>query len=147
MLHLWHGSTRFTTALRPGSTQDGGLHVGTREQASMRNSAVLYLVHASPNRIRRCRDRGGDWESRIRDARARGFDAIRYLNRYEGVPATRIEQLAEAGQLADLDGLTDKEFARLVPEARDSYILLREDVFEIRHIELRKIGVSPWAAA
>ena len=93
----------------------------------MRNRAFLHEVEAGVSRIRRCRDLGGDWAGRVRNARSDGFDAIVYLNRYEGVSSATIERLALTGRLTGLDALSDAEFRRLVPEAADSLLLLRPE--------------------
>lgn len=123
ILKLWHGSSRKILAFDPAKTRDKGVHLGTEAQARMRNPAVLHEVEVAVDRIRRCRDRGGDWEQRIRDARHSGFSAIVYLNRYEGLSHEVIERLHNSGRLKDLDTLSDAAFRKIVPEAEDSYIL------------------------
>ncbi|MCE6959576.1 hypothetical protein LAZ40_10965 [Cereibacter sphaeroides] len=134
---LWHGSLQRIERLDPASTHDGGVHLGTLEQARMRNSAFLHEVEVTLGRCRRSRDRGGDWKGRIMAARAAGFDAIVYLNRYEGLATEVIERLQAQGLLGRLDGLSDAAFRRHVPEARDSYILLRPDHLRILSIRTR----------
>ncbi|WP_154667729.1 hypothetical protein [Leisingera caerulea] len=130
-LILWHGSKEPICSFRPEKTVDRGFHCGSREQAEMRNAAVLHKVELGISNVRRSRDRGGDWARRIADARRRGFSAIVYLNRWEGIPAERIEQLSRTGQLDQLDRLGDRAFKRLVPEAQDSYIALSPDTVRI----------------
>lgn len=121
---LWHGAPVRIEAFDPRVTVDGGLHFGTRAQAEMRNRAFLHEVEVDIGRLRRSRDRGGDWAGRIRSARAAGFDAIVYLNRYEGLSSEVIERLAASGDLGRLDALSDAEFRKRVPEAEESLILL-----------------------
>lgn len=89
----------------------------------MRNSRWIYeaRLDVDPLRIRRSRDRGGDWKRRVAEAKGKGYEAIVYLNRYEGVPLERIEEASRDG--VDLDRLTDREFRKRVPEARDSWII------------------------
>jgi hypothetical protein len=102
--HLfWHGSKTLSLTLDPAKTLDGGLHLGSLEQASMRNHQVLYEVATKDLKTRRCKDEGGNWKNRIREAKSRGFEAIFYLNRYEGVSAARIEALSASGDLDKLD--------------------------------------------
>jgi hypothetical protein len=120
---LWHGSSGWAGSPDPSSTVDGGLHAGTFAQASMRSRAQMVALRLDVSRVRRCRDRGGGWRDRISDARSRGFDAIVYLNRYEGLGADRIDDLARRGLLPGLDSLDDAAFRRLVPEAGDSWIV------------------------
>lgn len=123
-LILWHGSTRALDRFDARSGPDGALHLGTRAQAEMRNRAFLHEVEVEVRRLRRSRDPGGDWSGRVRAARAAGFDAILYLNRFEGLGVEVIGRLAAAGRLSGLDEMPDAAFRRLVPEAEDSLILL-----------------------
>jgi hypothetical protein len=122
-LILWHGSDRPLERFTDGGP-DKALHLGTRAQAEMRNGSYLHEVEVEVNRTRRSRDPGGDWSGRIRAARAAGVEAILYLNRYEGIGADTIEKLALSGELSGLDRLTDRAFRALVPEGRDSLVLL-----------------------
>lgn len=122
-LRLWHGSSQRIEAFDPSKTIDGGFHLGSEDQARMRNPAWLHEVEVEVERIRRSRDEGGNWRARVERARADGFQAIVYLNRYEGMTSDIIERLQAAGQLSRLDDLTDKAFKKLVPEARDSLIV------------------------
>ncbi|AWE88943.1 hypothetical protein CSC28_7041 (plasmid) [Pseudomonas paraeruginosa] len=55
------------------------------------------------------------------------MDAIVYLNRYEGLTTEVIERLSASGDLSRLDDMTDAQFRKVVPEARDSYIVFRQD--------------------
>ncbi len=129
---LYHGSREVITKVDFSRSVDGGFHCGDMEQARMRNGRVLHRVAARLERLQRARDTGGNWAACIRKARDRGYDAIVYLNRYEGITAERIETLMASGDLHRLDGLSDAQFRRLVPEARDSYILLAPDtIFKV----------------
>ena len=121
---LWHGSRRRIGSIDLSRTVDGGLHLGTEAQARMRNSAFLHEIEIEVTRLRRSRDTGGNWAGRIQTARKDGCHAIIYLNRYEGIPADRIEDLHRQGLLSRIDTLSDAAFRKLVPEARDSLILL-----------------------
>jgi hypothetical protein len=142
VLRLWHGSAVEIERFDPSATRDRGSHFGTREQAAMRNPAVLHAVEIEVDRVRRCRDRG-DFASAIRSARAAGFDGLVYLNRYEGMTTERITALSDAGQLAGLDGLTDAQFRRLVPEARDSFIALDPDRIRVLDVIHRARQAAP----
>ena len=77
---------------------------------------------------------GRSWRSQIASARSAGHDGIVYLNRYEGIPPSAFERARAAlsrrqgsnrATVEELLGrLSDVEFKRLIPEARDSYIAL-----------------------
>lgn len=104
-------------------TKDKCFHFGTPEQANDRvsgdgkNIVPVYLSIENP---RRSKDMGGDWKKKIASAKSAGFDGIVYLNRYEGIGRETVERAFAEG--LDLDKLSDKDFKRYAPEARDSYI-------------------------
>lgn len=137
-LILWHGSDRPVDRFTEEGP-DRALHLGTRAQAEMRNRAFLHEVEVEVGRVRRSRDPGGDWSGRIRAARADRADAIVYLNRYEGVRVGTIERLALSGRLSGLDRLPDAAFRKLVPEAEDSWVLLRPEQAKILRIIAQKV--------
>jgi hypothetical protein len=139
LLRLWHGAPVRIAAFDASLTVDGGLHLGTRAQAAMRNAAFLHEVEVEVARIRRSHDRGGDWAGRIRAARAEGCDAIVYLNRYEGLDVSVIERLAASANLEGLDDVPDAVFRKIVPEARDSLILLRPERARILRVIARAV--------
>lgn len=134
VLRLWHGSSAPIDVFDVDASRDGGIHLGSRRQAQMRNSAVLHEVEIEIGWARRSKDRGGDWKNRIQAAKSSGVSAIVYLNRYEGLTADVIERLAAGGDLAKLDSLSDAEFRKLVPEAEDSYI-----IFDPRRIRILQV--------
>ena len=124
-LLLAHGTKDEFTAFDKARTVDGAFHFGTPEQAGMRVSGegkALVPVYLSIQNARRSRDMGGNWRAKIASARSAGFDGIRYLNRYEGIPTERLTALAASRQLDRLDRMTDAEFRKAVPEAQDSFI-------------------------
>src|SRR3546814_5356719 len=103
-----------------------------RVSGAGKNIMPVYLSIQNP---RRSKDTGGKWASKIKAAKAAGHDGIVYLNRYEGIPADAfqraVEQIArDRGGNPDfvrLDTLSDEQFRRYVPEARDSYIAFRPE--------------------
>ncbi len=121
---LYHGTRAAFDSLDLAMTVDGGLHVGSEEQARMRagTSGRLLAVSLEAFNTRRSRDTGGNWKAKVQQARAAGFQAIVYLNRYEGIPLERFQALAQAG--IDPDRLSDAQFRKQVPEAKDSWIVL-----------------------
>lgn len=124
---FYHATRAQFETLSTKATVDGGIHFGTQAQAQMRGGAKGRLIAARLDiaHPRRSRDVGGAWRGKIRAARAVGFDAIVYLNRYEGVPLERIQAASDAG--VNLDALTDVQFRRWVPEATDSWIVFSAD--------------------
>lgn len=96
----------------------GGLHIGTQAQARMRGRVLTALRIDGPLRLRTSRDEGGNWARRAKAARSAGYDAIQYLNRYEGIDLP-------TGNLDELDRLTDAAFRRRVPQADTTLIILR----------------------
>lgn len=124
-MYLWHGSKKQIEDFNSGSkTGRRELHLGTIEQASMRNPQYLYLFEVDPGRVRRVRDNGEVGGRVCNRARSDGFDCVTYLNRYEGITNERLSILAENGMIDRLDNMTDAKFRKYVPEAEDSYAIL-----------------------
>lgn len=120
-IELWHGSDRPLREIHPGS--DGGIHLGTREQAMMRNSAFLHRISVEmPGKMARSKDTGGGWAKKISQARASGHEVIRYLNRWEGIPHDWHMRTKK-----DPDDMTDAEFRKTFPEMTDSYIMTGDE--------------------
>lgn len=130
---LYHGSHVGVDKLDCRKTVDGGLHFGTLEQAQMRNSRRLFHAHLDVTKARRSRDTGGNWKKKIAQAKAAGYDAIVYLNRYEGISQECFQQLRENG--VDLEKITDTQFRKLVPQAQDSYIVFSPEQVRVVYIE------------
>jgi len=134
-LMVVHGSNHVIDQFDPTKTLDGGVHFGTVDQANMRsagNGKNLIPVYLNIVNPRRCKDGGSDWKKKIQSAKKAGYDGIVYLNRYEGITTERINQLSASGMLNKLDSLSDKEFKKYVPEARDSYVAFEK--MQIRSI-------------
>lgn len=108
------------------------LHVGTMEQANMRavglDANVLPLiVDVQPHLVKRLRDTGSWDERKLRALQRKGWQAVVYLNRFEGIPLEEFE--AARAAVGDIDRLSDAQFRRLLPSARDSLI-----VFDPAHV-------------
>lgn len=141
---LYHGTRATFTDLDLSQTVDGGVHFGTEAQARMRagRSGRLLAAELDVFQVRRSQDTGGEWKAKIRQAKAAGFNALVYLNRYEGIPLERFEALAAQG--LDPDRLSDAEFRRAIPEAQDSWIVF--DLAFVRRLPLHDLGpVTPRA--
>lgn len=138
---LWHGTSTNFQDIDPARISREGIHVGTREQAEMRARGVLLEVKVDLGRSKRCRDAGGGWKRRISAARSAGYDSIRYLNRWEGIPGERIEALVASGDLSRLDSLSDAAFQKLVPEAQESFIILHGN--DIRLLSRLDLASAP----
>lgn len=139
---LFHGTKAIFTDFDPTKTRDGGIHFGTQAQAQMRagKSAQLLAVYLRVTKPRRSRDMGGNWQAKIKSARAAGHDGIVYLNRYEGIPREAFERLQALG--LDPDKLSDAAFRKLVPEASDSWIVWQPEQI-LRLEDLRpETGIS-----
>lgn len=123
-LRLYHGTRTKITEFDNAKTVDGGFHFGTIDQAKMRTHGAekrVIEVEIDTRRPRRMFDAGGNWKQKIEDVKRAGFDAIVYLNRYEGVPFEAVERAL--AKKIDLDAISDADFRRFVPEARDSWIV------------------------
>jgi predicted RNA methylase len=122
-LLVYHGSKSQIDRFDASKTIDGGLHFGSKSQASMRSSKILHPAYLYAENIRRSKDTGSDWKAKIASAKAAGYDGIVYLNRYEGVSKETVFRLHSQGLSEKLDRMSDAEFRRAVPEAEDSYIV------------------------
>lgn len=132
LMKVFHGTGVDFEKFDSARTIDGAFHFGTAEQAIMRRSGKgKRIIEAAVNirKPRRSKDSGGQWASRIKSAKSAGFDGIVYLNRYEGISSETVDLAIERG--LDLDSLTDKEFKKFAPEARDSWI-----AFEVSQIKI-----------
>lgn len=119
-------------------------HVGTASQATMRAAGTahptLLMVSVYATHLIRKKDSGGNWK-RPSAREADAADGVVYLNRYEGVPINRLDALSGES----VQTMSDAEFLRRVPEARDSYgifqphnckIVERIDWKSDRHLQL-----------
>lgn len=125
-LVVYHGTKDDITAFDSSKTVDGGFHFGTSEQANMRVSGSgkkLVPVYISAKKLQRSKDLGGNWKGKIRSAKNSGADGIVYLNRFEGLSTDVIQRLDSEGLLNKIDSMSDSEFKKAVPEAKDSYIV------------------------
>lgn len=116
---LYHGSDKLDFQLKDN------VHLGTKEQANMRNNknVTAYITDLKPSDFSRSKDTGGDWDVKIKTAKKSGKKGIVYLNRYEGMTTGKIQDLDKRGLLDKLDSMSDTEFKKYVPEAKDSYII------------------------
>jgi len=143
-IEFYHGTTGAFEYFDPSKTTDGGLHFGTKEQARMRvvgSDARLIVAHLRVSNPMRSKDLGGNWKAKIRQAKAAGKDGIVYLNRYEGMSSELIDRLQQNGLLDNLDGMSDAQFRKVVPEAQDSYIVFRAD--QVVHVNTEVIARRP----
>jgi hypothetical protein len=106
-------------------THPEGIHLGTWEQAHMRagGGAILEVSLLDSCRPRRIKDRDGSWCHTNKRAASQGVMALTYLNRHEGISVESALRLGDLGLKRAAD-LSDREFLKLAPEARDSIILL-----------------------
>ena len=126
-LVLYHSTKEDFDAFEPGKE---GIHLGTSDQANMRTAGLgtrLLPVYVRAERLKRVRDRGGNWAHEIALAKRSGHDGIVYLNRYEGVPGEEFDRAYQAHSSGNIDNLSDAQFLRNVPSARDSYIAFKPE--------------------
>lgn len=138
-LLCYHGTDRDFDSLDP-EMAGGGIHFGTLLQANNRLFGLdlenhrprtgarlipAYIRSATPKRMRE-QDSWGD--GHLNSAMRAGHDAIIYLNRREGIPFHRFEELRNGGWTSGfgwpkIQKLSDLRFLDLVPEAEDSVIV------------------------
>lgn len=120
-LVCFHGTRETFDEFAPNKE---GIHFGTGEQAKMRNGKKVIKAYLSIQKLKRVKDTNGYWTKAVKTAKSGGYDGIVYLNRYEGVPYERFEELRKKG-ISDekMDSMSDAQFKKLVPEAQDSYIV------------------------
>lgn len=144
---LYHGTKIDFDQFDPAKTVDGGFHFGTIEQARMRASGgekILVGAYISAENLQRSKDTGGNWQAKIKAAKSAGKDGIVYLNRYEGLSASVVNELSSKGLLDKLDSMSDAQFRRAVPTATDSYIVF--DPTRILIVSKEKEGPKPGPA-
>lgn len=119
-LVVYHGTRAEFDAF---AESDEGIHFGTGSQAKMRNGKRVVDAYLKIENPKRVKDTSGNWKKAVKAAKAAGYDGLVYLNRYEGIPFERFEELRARG-ISDerMDRMSDAEFRKLVPEASDSYI-------------------------
>lgn len=142
-LSLYHGTNDEFSEFDVSKTVDGGIHFGEIDQALMRSAgAKKYLIQVELNvkKPRRSKDDGGNWSSKIRSAKNLGFDSIIYLNRFEGIKQESL--VSSTKQAKDIDRLTDIEFRKHFPEARDSWIVFEKHQIHIVSKECRETNLT-----
>lgn len=120
MSFWYHGSKSPITRFRDDKIE--GIHFGSLSQARMRNPAYIHEVSIAGCPEGRTRDRQS-WTDVVRRAERKGVGLLRYLNRFEGIPSERIEQLIVKGDIDRLDKVSDAAFRKLVPEAEMSIVV------------------------
>ena len=146
---VYHGTPAYlddATKLHKG--KDSGIHFGTEAQAWGRlyhRSGDVIPARVEISNMKRERDTGLGWRTKIRLAKEQGYDGIIYLNRYEGLFAhdkkAFIARLIERGYPSEaikemvrrsaytmhrpafFNNISDEEFLDIFPEAEDSYIV------------------------
>jgi len=123
---LYHSTKSDFTEFKPNT------HFGTAEQANMRtagsNARVIPVYPKEGLKYAKQRDTG-DWsQGKLSRLKSQGYDGVRYLNRYEGIPLEAFDrarkEIGQTGSDQDkLDKLSDAQFKRLIPEAKESVII------------------------
>lgn len=124
-IRAWHSTSCDFDTFVPFS------HFGSRAQAEIRRAKNGRLIEVDlllPN-VKVMRDTGSWKIKTLQHYRWRGYDGIRYLNRYEGIPLDAFERARAISP--DLDSLSDTVFQHRIPEASDSWI-----VFDPSHVTI-----------
>lgn len=130
---VYHATTSEFDVFEKQPKKDAGFHFGTFEQAKMRGgpNATILEVKIDFRKAKRLKDNGSWTRDQINRARQGGYDAIVYLNRYEGISTEVVEALSQQGKLSKLDNASDAVFRKLVPQAEDSYIVFSPEQITI----------------
>lgn len=132
-LVVYHGTRSDFDAFEIGKE---GSHFGTGSQAKMRNGKRVIEAYLSIKNPKRVKDLPGGWQKAVKAAKSQGHDGIVYLNRFEGVPYERFEELRARGiSDAKMDAMSDAQFRKLVPEASDSWVAFEPT--QIKSVENR----------
>jgi hypothetical protein len=115
----WHGSSKPLGEVDWNHPQQGGLHLGSEEQALHRGRHLTAFRLLPGAHLVRTRDAAGGWVAKARRYRAKA-EGLVYLNRHEGLSWEDIP----AGW-DDLDHVPDSFFAARVPRAGLSLLIIR----------------------
>lgn len=129
---IWWHAGAFTTITTDPASRHGGFHLGTFTQASQRQRPGdrLHAFRVTLTRDQRhlwrwSSDCGEGWDRVCTPAHRKGYKAIVYLNRFEGLDA----QMHAAGHHAhDFDDWTDTAFRATFPDASWSLIVMDPSV-------------------
>lgn len=123
---LYHSTKADFTDFQPNT------HFGTTDQANMRTAGtgarVIPVYPKEGLNYAKGKD-AGDWsQDKLARLARQGYDGVRYLNRYEGIPLEAFDRArAKIGQKGGdengLDKLSDSQFKKLIPEAQESVIV------------------------
>ncbi|AXK44019.1 hypothetical protein [Erythrobacter aureus] len=116
-IRVWHATAADFDTFAPFS------HFGSRAQAEMRcppggHLLEVELLVADPKTMK---DTGGWDERQLKRLQKQGWDGVRYLNRYEGIPQSAFERAR--AKYANIDRLSDANFQKALPEASESWIV------------------------
>ena len=114
---LWHARPHGRRVMTTG------FHAGTFAQAQMRHPrGEMMLVELWPDiPAKRIKD-AGTWSEGSYNVSKSSAPALVYLNRYEGIGVESAQRIA--AEVKNADRLTDAQFLKYAPDARDSYIVL-----------------------
>jgi hypothetical protein len=123
-------------------THPEGIHVGSLAQARMRaGSGTVLRVQVKVGHLHgaipKVRDQELTWQKTLESRRGRRQVILTYLNRYEGIPVERVIIMSDEDPCV-VDRMSDKNFAKLVPEAEHSWVILDPDLIEILGQEKNK---------
>lgn len=115
----WHGSATPLGDIDWAHPVQGGLHLGTLEQARHRGRHLAAFRLIPGAHLVRTRDEAGGWAAKAKRHRAKA-EGLVYLNRHEGL------SFADSTRGWDgLDEVPDSVFLRRVPNAQLSLLIIR----------------------
>jgi hypothetical protein len=115
----WHGSRRPLGEVDWNHPRQGGLHLGSAEQARHRGPHLTPFRLLPGAHLVRTRDAAGGWVAKAQRHRATA-EGLVYLNRHEGLSFEDIPS-----DWDDLDRIPDALFAKRVPRAGLSLLIIR----------------------
>jgi hypothetical protein len=145
----YHGISRSDLAKLSWFTFEGsdkrpeGIHVGSLPQARMRSGrgAILEVqVHTGRFEkavISRVKYRPGNWKKTVQSGVRKGLSALVYLNRWEGMPGERLEEILTNYSSDRFDRMSDAQVRKVAPEMEDSWVILDPDVLSIERVLVR----------
>ena len=124
-----------------------GLHVGTYEQALMRGGRAITAIELDREIFARVKDdvTSPHVKRLLMAAHSQGVVAMRYLNRVEGISLEEFDKACKQlkqrskSHRCPLDDISDSQFRRLVPSARDSLVILNPAIIvSLRPVERQR---------
>ena len=122
----WHGSRKPLDTI--DFSKNRGFHLGPKSIAEQ-FGPNLYAFTLSSLKIKTTKDTGDEWKQRIINAKKQGFNAIRYLNRFEGINPRQFD----AFEHQYLNTISDTKFLTHFPNAQYCLVILKKGLIHETH--------------